>query len=305
MTIAPFLIYRDCCKAVFHLWKAMDWDDAKILLAIGRTGGLSRTAKLLGISTSTVHRRATELEQALGAVIFARRPDGYALTEVGQRFFALAQQAEEHLTAMERQDFQGEQELFRIALPELLGQQLILPELARLKRREPKLRLEFSTNVAPVEFHRREADIVVRFVRPTGGPYTVQHIGRAGFGLYCSPGYADRQKVALTKEHLSEHSIIGWDPNLQYVFLARWLNDLTQGAAPAVSFDSLQSQFLMAQAGSGIALLPEFSCQGSALVRVCPEIHYHQDIWLMRHQDIKNSSYAGKICQSIREALTD
>ncbi len=41
----------------------MNWDDTKILLAIGRTGGLSRSAKLLGISVSTVHRRAVELEK--------------------------------------------------------------------------------------------------------------------------------------------------------------------------------------------------------------------------------------------------
>lgn len=48
----------------------MNWDDTKILLAIGRTGGLSRSAKLLGISVSTVHRRAVELEKSLNAVLF-------------------------------------------------------------------------------------------------------------------------------------------------------------------------------------------------------------------------------------------
>ncbi|MDV8071777.1 LysR family transcriptional regulator [Acinetobacter baumannii] len=51
----------------------MNWDDTKILLAIGRTGGLSRSAKLLGISVSTVHRRAVELEKSLNAVLFFSR----------------------------------------------------------------------------------------------------------------------------------------------------------------------------------------------------------------------------------------
>ncbi|WP_139101727.1 helix-turn-helix domain-containing protein, partial [Acinetobacter baumannii] len=50
----------------------MNWDDTKVLLAIGRTGGLSRSAKLLGISVSTVHRRAVELEKSLNAVLFSR-----------------------------------------------------------------------------------------------------------------------------------------------------------------------------------------------------------------------------------------
>lgn len=48
----------------------MNWDDTKILLAIGRTGGLSRSAKLLGISVSTVHRRAVELEKSLNVILF-------------------------------------------------------------------------------------------------------------------------------------------------------------------------------------------------------------------------------------------
>ncbi|EMZ2177415.1 LysR family transcriptional regulator, partial [Acinetobacter baumannii] len=80
----------------------MNWDDTKILLAIGRTGGLSRSAKLLGISVSTVHRRAVELEKSLNAVLFSRDSDGYTLTHVGKHFFALAEKAEEHLIAMER-----------------------------------------------------------------------------------------------------------------------------------------------------------------------------------------------------------
>lgn len=63
----------------------MNWDDTKILLAIGRTGGLSRSAKLLGISVSTVHRRVVELEKSQCGS-FSRDSDGYTLTHVGKHF---------------------------------------------------------------------------------------------------------------------------------------------------------------------------------------------------------------------------
>lgn len=115
----------------------MNWDDTKILLAIGRTGGLSRSAKLLGISVSTVHRRAVELEKSLNAVLFSRDSDGYTLTHVGKHFFALAEKAEEHLIAMERYNDQGQQSLFRIALPELIGQQLLQSKLTALQLKHP------------------------------------------------------------------------------------------------------------------------------------------------------------------------
>ena len=283
----------------------MNWDDIKILLAIGRTGGLSRTAKLLGVSVSTVHRRAAELEHALGATLFARRSDGYTLTDAGRRFFALAEKAEEHLTAMERQDFKGEQDVFRIALPELVGQQLLLPPLVGFQAEHPNLRLEISTYVVPVEFNRREADIVVRFIRPESGRYKVRRIARLGFGLYCNQTYLNSVPLATTTADLPTHRLIGWDRNLQFVFLAQWMHELTNGAAPALSFDSLQSQLLCTQAGHGVALLPEFAAAISGLMRILPEVRYEQDLWLMRHRDTENSPYSDLICAVLEETLRD
>ncbi|ASK18508.1 LysR family transcriptional regulator [Halomonas sp. N3-2A] len=200
----------------------MNWDDTKILLAIGRTGGLSRTAKFLGVSVSTVHRRAAKLEHALNAKLFARRADGYTLTDVGRRFFALAEKAEEHLAAMERQDSQGEQDVFRIAAPELVGQQLLLPRLSKFQAEHPKLRLEISTSVVPVEFHRREADIVVRFIRPESGRYTVRRLGRMRFGLFCNHEYFEAAAEISTETDLHDggSSRNGKNRTLSLCFLA-------------------------------------------------------------------------------------
>ncbi|MGV2932713.1 LysR family transcriptional regulator [Vreelandella venusta] len=281
----------------------MNWDDTKILLAIGRTGGLSRTAKFLGVSVSTVHRRAAELEHALNAKIFARRADGYTLTDVGRRFFALAEKAEEHLAAMERQDSQGEQDVFRIAAPELVGQQLLLPRLSKFQAEHPKLRLEISTSVVPVEFHRREADIVVRFIRPESGRYTVRRLGCMRFGLFCNHEYFEAAAEISTETDLHDQRLIGWDRNLQYVFLAQRMHELTDGTPPALSFDSLYSQLVCAQAGHGIALLHDFAANAAGLVRVLPQVSYEQDLWLMRHCDTENSPYSGEICSAIEGVL--
>lgn len=281
----------------------MNWNDTKILLSIGRTGGLTRTAKMLGVSVSTVHRRAADLEHTLNASLFARRPDGYTLTDVGRRFFTMAEKAEEHLTAMERQDFQGEQDVFRVALPELLGQQLVLPELAKLQAGHPNLRLEISTSVVPVEFHRREADIILRLVRPESGRYTIRRVGRLSFGLFCSPEYISASSPIVTAKNLANHRLIGWDRNLQYIFLAQWMHDLTDGSTPSLSFDGLHSQLLAAQAGHGIALLPSYAAEAFGLVQVLPEGKFEQEIWLMRHQDTEGSHFSETICKTIERTL--
>jgi DNA-binding transcriptional LysR family regulator len=62
----------------------MNWDDLKIVLALSRTGSLTRAAEALGIDQSTAGRRLTALEAALGVVLFARSRTGFAPTEAGE-----------------------------------------------------------------------------------------------------------------------------------------------------------------------------------------------------------------------------
>ena len=57
---------------------------------------------------------------------------------------------------MERYNDQGQQSLFRIALPELIGQQLLQSKLTALQLKHPDLQLEISTSVVPVDFSRRK-----------------------------------------------------------------------------------------------------------------------------------------------------
>ncbi|MGV2986635.1 LysR family transcriptional regulator [Vibrio sp. E150_011] len=283
----------------------MNWEDTKILLAIGRTGGLSRSAKLLGISVSTVHRRAVELERSLNATLFSRDSDGYTLTQVGERYFSLAEKAEEHLTAMERYNDQGQQSLFRVALPELIGQQLLQSKLAALQLEYSDLQLELSTSVVPVEFSRREADIILRLVRPESGRYIVRRLGQLKYGLYCSKDYLANLTKHTEVIDLQNLRIIGWDRNLQYTFLAQWIQELTQGAAPILSFDNMHSQLLAAMEGLGVVALPCFVAENSGLVPILPKRTLQQDVWLMRHLDTKNCNYSTMISEMIEKELRE
>src|SRR3546814_4462492 len=52
--------------SVFHLWKAMDWDDLRHFTSVARHGGLSGAARHLGVSAQTVGRRIAALEADIG-----------------------------------------------------------------------------------------------------------------------------------------------------------------------------------------------------------------------------------------------
>ncbi len=73
---------------------SLDWNDLKIALALSRHGSLSGGGRALGLDQSTVGRRLTALEAAVGATLFVRTRAGVAVTEAGQRLIDLAVEVE-------------------------------------------------------------------------------------------------------------------------------------------------------------------------------------------------------------------
>ena len=63
----------------------VDWDDLRIFLAVARGESLSAAGRGLKIDPATVGRRVARLEDAMGARLFVKGPQGYALTGEGER----------------------------------------------------------------------------------------------------------------------------------------------------------------------------------------------------------------------------
>ena len=72
----------------------MRWDDLRVFLAVARHSRLQTAGRTLGLDPTTAGRRIAALEAALGAKLFDRSPEGYALTEAGRGLV-------EHAQAME------------------------------------------------------------------------------------------------------------------------------------------------------------------------------------------------------------
>lgn len=68
-----------------------EWSDLRYLLTVARSGSLTAAARQMGVEHSTVSRRITALETALGAKLFDRRTGGLLLTPQGERLMAAAE----------------------------------------------------------------------------------------------------------------------------------------------------------------------------------------------------------------------
>ncbi|MEH6651213.1 MAG: LysR family transcriptional regulator [Motiliproteus sp.] len=286
----------------------MNWDDLKYYLAVARYKSLSEAARGLHVSPSTVSRRIDALEQALGTRLFSRRQDGYDLNEAGTNLMSTAEQAEAHLLWLERGAAKSEAEtagIVRLVMPELLGQYLIIPQLAPLQCKHPEIQLEIVTDVRPSQLTKREADIVLRLSRPTQGDYTVQRIGKLSQSLYATSEYLEKVSIPAQPGDLGHHRLIGWDSELAYLPLARWLEERADLPDIYMRTGNFHAQLMAVKAHLGVAALPRFAAEMFSLQRVLPdETALQSEIWLIKQSDSRRLKRVNIVANHITSIIT-
>ena len=99
----------------------MDWDDLRVFLAVLRSESLSGAGRRLQIDPATVGRRVARLEEAIGARLFTKTPQGYAATEAALRLQPHAERAESAVLAAgeaSAPESQGLSGLIRLGAPD-------------------------------------------------------------------------------------------------------------------------------------------------------------------------------------------
>ncbi|QEL26731.1 LysR family transcriptional regulator [Bosea sp. F3-2] len=267
------------------------WDDARVFLAIARTGTLSGAAAHLGSGLATVSRQIERLEHALGLPLFSRHQNGYRLTDDGaallERAEALEQAADAFAEGSSAQASVAGR--VRLATAETLANHVIIPALPRLTSRYPDLSLEVVTDVQTVNLHRRDADLALRMVKPERGNVTIRRLGTLGYGLYGSPSYIESRSPRLDDKRFDADSFITWCEAYGHLPAAQWIERLLRGRAPVLATTTLSAQLSAAIAGVGLAVLPHFLGRQNELVCLQADLGIDQDIWLAIHSDLAQS----------------
>src|SRR5712671_288698 len=82
---------------------AMDWDDARVFLAVARQGSLRAAGRALGLSQPTIGRRLANFEACFGGpALFDRLPEGLRLNAAGEALVEPAERLERAAFALER-----------------------------------------------------------------------------------------------------------------------------------------------------------------------------------------------------------
>src|SRR5262245_29907992 len=137
----------------------LDWDDLRYFLRAAEAGSLAAAARAMGVEHTTIGRRLSALERALGAPLLARGPDGLELTPLGERVAPLARDAERAVRAV-RDLVTCQKTRVRLATPTGFTP-LFTARLPDLQRDHPEIVLELMSSSRPVDLKKGEADLAI------------------------------------------------------------------------------------------------------------------------------------------------
>jgi DNA-binding transcriptional LysR family regulator len=195
----------------------MDWDNARVFLAIYRRGTLRGAAAELQIDQATAGRRLAALEEALDARLFLRTPKRYVPTPAGDMALRAAERTEAGALALQRR-MQGLDDRLEgtvsLACTNVVATVFLMPALSALRRRHPGLMVRMIASTQLSDLTRREADLAVRPVRPDAPDLIVRHLGQRAVGLCASREYLDVRGVPEAGTGLAGHDIVVYDSSI-------------------------------------------------------------------------------------------
>jgi DNA-binding transcriptional LysR family regulator len=269
----------------------MNWDDARVYLAVARLRTISKAADELGIGVATVSRKIERLEKCLKVPLFTRHQTGYHLTTEGQNLFPVIEAMETAAYSVNTiSNFDNEiQGSVKIATSDNIANLILIPALPKLLHENNRLSVEISTGFTTLNLHGHEADIAIRMVKPERGNVTIRKLGALGYGLYCSVEYYEQKADSLNNKHFSDHPFVTWSDTFHHFPAYQWTLKLLNGKRPIIMTSSLINQVSAVRSGIGLCVLPHFLAISENLICLDKELPLTQDIWIVIQNDVRVS----------------
>lgn len=240
------------------------WDDLRLFLAVARAETLSGASSQVRLDAATLGRRIARLEQQLNVALFVKSPQGYALTDAGQRLMARAETAEEamraaaetislHQPSPHGPQFAALNGQIRLGAPDGCANYLLPQVCAVLTAQHPDLDIQIVALPRVFNLSRREADMAIGVSAPTAGRLTVQRVTDYKLHFAASTSYlAEAPRLDILPDLLN-HRIVGYIPDMIFDRELDYLADAgVQRIALASNSVSVQLNLLRQSGGVGV-----------------------------------------------------
>lgn len=287
----------------------MNWENARLFLAVSRAGQLLGAARVLGLNQATLSRRIAALETELKTQLLIRRTHGCELTEDGRRLAAALERVETEMldagSALGGRDaaISG---TVRIGAPDGFGVAFLAPKLHVLAARHPQLDLQLVPVPRRFSLSQREADIAIMVGRPEKGRLIARRLTDYTLGLYAAADYLEKRPPVERLSDLADHRLIGYVEDLIFTPSLNYARDIWRGWRNQIEVSSTIGQLEAVRAGAGIGILHDYLVtDGSRLVRVLPDQYVKLSYWMVYHEDLRNIARVCAVANFLVEIVAE
>jgi DNA-binding transcriptional LysR family regulator len=248
----------------------LQFDDMHLFARVAELGTLSAVARERDVPVSQVSRTLARIEKACGARLIHRSTHGLSLTAEGQTFLDYCRRMAGTLDELEGEFATSANEatgLVRVASSTVVAQYQLVPSLAGLSARHPRLKVDLVVGDRLVDMVRDGIDIAVRTVPELPETVVARRIGHLGRALYAAPSYVADAGQPAHPDDLRRHRLIcnsGVPVLNQWPFIIEGERSVFAAEGPLATNDTNMAAS-MVLAGLGIGRLA--TLVGDVLVR--------------------------------------
>ena len=186
-------------------------NDMAVFVEVVKARSFRRAAETIGMPNSTLSRRISGLEKAIGLRLLHRTTRRIELTEAGQVYFERckrivdeARLAHEQLGEMLAQP----SGVLRVSLPVDFATTFLAPQMAEFSRLYPAISFEFDLTPRRVDLVAEPFDVAIRMGELPDSQLIARQLARLPRYLYASPRYLDLSVEPSQPADLARHECL-------------------------------------------------------------------------------------------------
>jgi DNA-binding transcriptional LysR family regulator len=269
----------------------LNWSDLQIFLAVARAGRISAAARRLDVEHTTVARRLTALEHALGVPLFYRTRAGYLLTAHGHNVVPQAEAMERAAIGAAGRAREASATIagrVRVAMPPEFASHWLAPRLAAFREKHPQIELQILVGTRQRDLSRGEADLALQEAQPRQGGMIAVRIARVAIGLYAAQALVGNRRMRIENlDTLQGLPLAAYTPQFRILQKAKWFEPILASATIALTSNSTDALLAAARAGIGVAVLPRFVARRYSELIAVSENVAEQDVLLITHPELR------------------
>lgn len=238
-------------------------EDWLLFAKVAQYQSFSEAARRLSIPTTTVSRRIQQLESQLGERLFIRNTRSVTLTEFGQRLLPKTKLLEIALEELQSTIENHSQEIsgkLKLSTSDTLSQFLLPNLISSFSSQYPLINFDISSSNRNVQLLNENIDFSFRIGQLEDSNLIAYKLCEIEYVLVAAPSFIEKSIIDITPETLIQHPCITINIDGKEVPWCVSSDDhvLELNRHKKYRVDNLFIAKSLAEAGSGITLLPKF-----------------------------------------------